>query len=180
MDRQPVLEGETLVLRPLRPDDWDALFAIAGDPLVWAVHPMHDRWQEPVFRAFFADALDKGGALAVIDKASGAVIGSSRFQGYDPAGGGEVEIGWTFLARSKWGSGANGEMKRLMLAHALGFVERVTFRVGENNAISRRAMEKIGGRLTDRIDYTETPDGPVRHVVYEIDRASFSGGPLSF
>lgn len=166
------------MLRPLRADDWDALFTVAADPQIWAGHPMYDRWQEPVFRAFFDDALAKGGALAVIEKASGEIVGSSRFQGYDPADGGSVEIGWTFLARRLWGTGANAEMKRLMLAHALATAERVVFRVGESNAISRSAMENIGGRMTDVIDFTDTPRGPVRHVVYEINRASFASGPL--
>jgi len=179
MDRQPVLEGERLRLRPLRPGDWDALFAVASDPEIWALHPMRDRWQEPVFRAFFADALAQGGALAVIERASGEVIGSSRFQGYDPADGGSVEIGWTFLARRWWGGAANREMKRLMLGHAFRFVRRVDFRVGESNVISRRALDKIGGRLTDRVDMTETPSGPVRHVIYEITRETFTAGPLA-
>src|SRR5688572_1431031 len=115
MDRQPTLEGERLLLRPLRTDDWDALFAVASDPLIWEVHPAHDRWQEPVFRAFFIDALEQGGALVVIDKASGAMIGSSRYQGHEAGQGGSVEIGWTFLARSHWGGSHNREMKRLML-----------------------------------------------------------------
>ena len=128
MDRQPVLEGERLLLRPLTPADWDALFAVASDPQVWVLHPAHDRWQEPVFRAFFADALANKGALVVIDKTTGEIVGSSRFQGYDPADGGSVEIGWTFLARRLWGAGCNAEMKRLMLAHALRYVERVLFR----------------------------------------------------
>ena len=179
MDRQPTLQGERLLLRPLRPDDWDALFAVASDPLIWEVHPAHDRWQEPVFRAYFDDALAQGGALAVIDKRSGAIIGSSRFQNLDPAEGGSVEIGWTFLARSHWGGSYNAEMKRLMLAHALREVERVVFRVGETNVRSRGAMEKIGGRLTDRIDVTQLPAGPAKHVIYEIDRASFASGPLA-
>ena len=100
MDRQPVLEGERLLLRPLAAEDWDALYAAASDPLVWELHPANDRWQEPVFRAYFADALAQGGALAVIDRSSGAMIGSSRMQAYDPAGGGSIEIGWTFLARA--------------------------------------------------------------------------------
>ena len=179
MDRQPTLEGARLLLRPLRPGDWNALFAVASDPLVWEVHPAHDRWQEPVFRAFFDDALAQGGALAVIDKASGEIVGSSRFQGYDPEDGESVEIGWTFLARSHWGGKYNAEMKRLMLAHALAVVERVEFRVGETNWRSRGAMEKIGGRLTEREDITILPAGPARHVIYEIDRASFASGPLS-
>lgn len=179
MDRAPVLEGERLLLRPLTADDWDALYAIASDRELWAVHPAHDRWREPVFRAFFDQALARGGALVVIDSASGQIVGSSQFQDFDPANGGSVEIGWTFLARAHWGSGANAEMKRLMLQHALRFVERALFVVGEHNVISRRAMEKIGGRLTD-----ETRDMPragevQRHVVYAIDRAGFAAGPLS-
>ena len=179
MNRQPVLEGEHLLLRPLRADDWDALFAAASDPLIWEVHPSNDRWQEPLFRAFFDDALAKGGALVVIDKGTGALIGSSRMQAYDPENGGSVEIGWTFLARSHWGGATNRELKRLMLAHALGFVERVDFRVGEGNSRSRRAMEKIGGKLSDRLELAETSKGLVRHVVYEITRESFASGPLA-
>ena len=180
MNRQPTLEGPTLLLRPLRVDDWDALYAAASDPMVWELHPANDRWQEPVFRAYFADALVQRGALAVIDKANGAIIGSSRMQAYDPADGGSVEIGWTFLGRSHWGGETNREMKRLMLAHALQFVERVDFRVGETNLRSRGAMEKIGGRLSERDGgIVETASGPVRHVVYEITRDSFAKGPLS-
>ena len=178
MNRQPVLTRERLLLRPLRPDDWDALYAVASDPLVWELHPAHDRWQEPAFRTFFDDALAKGGALAVIDQASGAIIGSSRFQAYDPADGGSVEIGWTFLARSHWGRSTNRELKRLMLAHALQSVARVNFRVGAANLRSRRAMEKIGGHLSDRVEQVEMAGVIVEHVTYEITRESFASGPL--
>jgi len=179
MDRQPSLEGERLLLRPLRAGDWEALFAVAADPLVWEQHPAHDRWQEPVFRAYFDDAMAQGGALAVIGKQIGAIVGSSRFQGYDAADGGSVEIGWTFLARSHWGGEFNREMKRLMLGHALGYVARVHFRVGENNRRSRGAMEKIGGRLTDRTEQVDVAAVPTTHVIYEIDRQGFAAGPLS-
>ncbi|MCA1661404.1 MAG: GNAT family N-acetyltransferase [Novosphingobium sp.] len=179
MDRQPTLEGERLLLRPLREDDWAGLYAVASDPLVWELHPAHDRWREPMFRAFFAEALAQGGALAAIDKQSGAIVGSSRYWAHDPAEGGSVEIGWTVLARSHWGGSFNREMKRLMLAHALAAVERVWFRVGETNLRSRRAMEKIGGRLTDRTESIEMAGQPVLHLIYEIDRESFAAGPLN-
>ncbi len=179
MDRQPVLEGELLTLRPLRYDDWEALFTVASDPLIWEVHPAHDRWQEPVFRTFFEDALAKGGALAAIDKASGAIIGSSRYQFHDPADGGVVEIGWTFLARSHWGGTCNREIKRLMLTHALRYVERVIFMVGETNFRSRRAMEKIGGRLTDYREVRLMASGETMHVCFEITRGNFASGPLT-
>ena len=179
MDRQPVLTGERLILRPLQPADWDGLYAVASDPELWALHPMHDRWQEPVFRAFFDDALAKGGALAVILRESGRIVGSSRFQGYSTDDGGRVEIGWTFLARELWGGGYNAEMKRLMLGHALGQVGCAVFEVGEDNLISRAAMKKIGGRLRPEVKRIATPRGDVVHVVYEIRREDFAAGPLS-
>jgi RimJ/RimL family protein N-acetyltransferase len=182
--RQPTLEGERLLLRPLVAGDWDALYAVASDPLIWAVHPAHDRWREPVFAEYFANALKYRGAVAVIDKtirgsgASGTIVGSSRWQGLDAARA-VVEIGWTFLARSHWGGTYNRELKALMLAHALAHVERVEFRVGETNGRSRAAMTKIGGRLTDRIETVEMAGTQVRHVIFEITRESFANGPLN-
>ena len=151
-DLQPVLRGELLWLRPLRPDDWDALYAVASDPLIWEQHPAADRYQKDVFRGFFQQALDSGGAFVVIDAQTDRVIGSSRFHGYDEAKG-EIEIGWTFLARAYWGGVHNRELKQLMLRHALGFVTRVIFLVGPTNRRSQRALEKIGAvRAGSRIN----------------------------
>ena len=137
-----------------------------------------DRYKADVFRKFFDDALACGGAFAAVDRQTGKIIGSSRFDYFDEQND-EIEIGWTFLARAYWGGVYNGEMKRLMLDHAFRYVDRVTFRVGQDNVISRGAMENIGGRLTDRIDMTEGPNGPVPHVVYEITRNDFASGPLA-
>jgi N-acetyltransferase len=180
LDRQPVLEGELVRLRPLRADDWDALFAVASDPLIWEQHPAHDRWREPVFRAFFDDALANKGALVAIDRASGTVIGSSRYQGLEEAGGGSVEIGWTFLARSHWGGTFNHEMKRLMLAHALASIAECRFLVGETNTRSRRALERIGARLTDRSEERIMAGGEViPHLTYVITRDDVAAGSPS-
>jgi len=179
LDRQPTLEDEAVRLRPLREDDWEALFAVASDPLIWEQHPAHDRWQEPVFRAFFDDALANRGALVMIDKATDKIIGSSRYQGLEEQNGGSVEIGWTFLARSHWGGPTNRSCKRLMLAHALASVAECRFAVGETNWRSRKAMEKIGGRLTDRTENRGMAGAPANHVIYVIDRDSFAKGPLS-
>jgi RimJ/RimL family protein N-acetyltransferase len=77
-DLQPVLEDELLRLRPLRPEDWDDLYAVASDPLIWEQHPNNDRYKEEVFKEFFREALESGGALIVIDSKNGQVIGSSR------------------------------------------------------------------------------------------------------
>jgi RimJ/RimL family protein N-acetyltransferase len=151
-DLQPVLQGELLALRPLAADDFDALYAVASDPLIWEQHPSSDRYKEDVFREFFREALGSGGALLATDVRDGRVIGSSRYHGLDPARS-EIEIGWTFLARAYWGGRYNGEMKRLMLDHAFRFVEHVVLLVGQNNVRSQRAVEKIGGvRSGTRLD----------------------------
>jgi RimJ/RimL family protein N-acetyltransferase len=169
MELQPRLVGELLELRPLRPQDWNQLFAAASDPLIWELHPSRDRYQEEIFRKYFQGALDSGGALVAIDKASGSIAGSSRYHGYDEKES-RVEIGFTFLARSYWGGKYNGEMKRLMMDHAFRFVESVTFRVGEQNLRSRKAMEKIGGVLTGRTEMVDVNGTMVEHVVYRITR----------
>jgi RimJ/RimL family protein N-acetyltransferase len=143
-DLQPTLRGELVELRPLCAGDFTELYAAASDPLVWEQHPASDRYREDVFREFFREALESGGALVARDRETGRVIGSSRFLAYDE-GSGEVEIGYTFLARSHWGGRYNGEMKRLMLGHAFRFVRSVVFLVGPENYRSQRAVEKIGG-----------------------------------
>ena len=169
-DRQPVLEGTLVRLRPMRADDREALFAVASDPLIWEVHPAHDRWKRDVFDAFFDAGLASGGALVIEDKATGAVIGSSRYDGHDPEAD-EIEIGWTYIARAYWGGVYNREIKRLMLDHIHRFVATATFMVGEDNIRSRKAMVKIGGVLRpgteDRIMAGEVK----RHVTYEIRRS---------
>src|SRR6266545_5333822 len=142
-DLQPNLRGELIELRPLTPEDWNDLFAVASDPLIWEQHPESDRYKEEVFRAFFQGALESGGAFVVIDAKNQKIIGSTRFHGYDPAKS-EIEIGWTFLARKYWGGRYNREMKRLMLDHAFKFVGNVVFYVGETNVRSQKATEKIG------------------------------------
>jgi RimJ/RimL family protein N-acetyltransferase len=127
------------------------LFAAASDPLIWEQHP-DDRYRKDVFREFFAEHLASGGALLALDRRTGAVIGTTRFHGYDPERS-EVEIGWTFLARSHWGGAYNAEMKSLMLAHAFRSVETVVFLVHPDNIRSQRSVEKLGAvPIGERLD----------------------------
>lgn len=173
-DYQPHLQGPRLELRPTRPDDWAQLYALGGDPEVWAVHPARDRWMEDRFRAYFDDGLASGGALTAVDRDSGSVAGWSRFSSQFALPG-EIEIGWTFLGRPYWGGAWNGEMKRLMLTHAFAFVDRVIFRIGEHNGRSRRAVEKLGARLTDRTQGDDAPGGAGVTVFYALERGDFAG-----
>ena len=169
LDRQPVLEGELVRLRPLRERDLSSLHAVASDPRLWEQHPSKDRTQRPVFRRWFDDALASGGALAVIDRRDGRVIGTSRFASYEPATS-EVEIGWTFLARSHWGGHHNAEMKGLMLGHAFRSVQAVVFRVHTGNLRSQRAVEKLGAV---RVRTEADPEGRGENHVYRLEA---SGG----
>jgi RimJ/RimL family protein N-acetyltransferase len=168
-DLQPVLRGELLGLRPLRQEDFEDLYAVASDPLIWEQHPSSDRYKEDVFRDFFREAMESGGALIAADSRDGEVIGSSRFHGYDEAKS-EIEIGWTFLARSHWGGAYNQEMKQLMLRHAFRFVERAVFLVGPRNLRSQRAMEKIGGVR----DGSRLNGRGLESFVYRIDASSYA------
>ena len=166
-DLQPDLKGELIELRPLMPEDWNDLFAVAADPFIWEQHPESDRYKEDVFKVFFKDALESGGAFVVIDTKSKRIIGSTRFQGYDPEKS-EVEIGWTFLAKEYWGGRYNREMKQLMLGHAFQFVENVVFYVGENNIRSQKATEKIGAiknGTVKKVYGNRPPSLNVRYVI---------------
>jgi len=161
---QPTLGGKLVSLRPLTTGDWDELFAVASDPLIWEQHPASDRYQEGVFREFFREALASGGAFAVLDARDGRIIGSTRYLGFDPDKS-EIEIGFTFLARRYWGGVYNREMKELMLRHAFRFVRHVVFLVGTTNWRSQKAMEKIGAIL---VGSRLNPAGQ-ESVVFQLD-----------
>ncbi len=171
-DMQRHLVGELIEVRPLAPHDWEELFAVASDPLIWEQHPARERYREDVFREFFREALETGSAFVVIDRKTGRIIGSSRYhlfdQGaFDPQES-VVEIGWTFLARAYWGGNYNRELKRLMLDHAFRFVERVVFVIGVTNFRSQKALEKIGGVRVGRRE--KAPGTIAESFVYEIRR----------
>ena len=92
LDLQPKLKGDLLKLRPLLPGDFDDLFTVASDPLIWEQHPAKNRHEKKVFEKYFRESIDSGGSLIAIDSDNNNVIGSSRYHGYKPDKG-EVEIG---------------------------------------------------------------------------------------
>ncbi len=152
----------------MQAQDFEALFQVASDPLIWEQHPQRNRYEDATFRAFFEEALSSGGALVVVERATGQIIGSSRYHGYDEEGS-VIEIGWSFLARAYWGGRFNGEMKHLMLEHAFRRVNRVIFVIGPANLRSQRAVEKIGGV---RAGTTSDAQGRER-IIYEITPALY-------
>jgi N-acetyltransferase len=168
---QPTLENEALLLRPLHPDDFENLYAVASDPLLWEQHPAKDRYERPVFDIFFQEALASQGALVAIDKKTQQVIGSSRYYPV-PETTEAIEIGWTFLTRAYWGGHFNGMMKKLMLEYAFQHVETVVFYVNEHNLRSQKAVEKIGGTRISAINGVPIAGRPASNVIFAINRAS--------
>jgi RimJ/RimL family protein N-acetyltransferase len=173
-DFQPTLIGPTVTIRPISADDWTELFAAGADPEIWKVHPVSDRYTEPAFRKFFDSAVNSKMGFVFVDRATGRLIGSSRYHGYEPALG-EIEIGWTFIVRSHWGGRANREVKRLMLDHAFTFVDTVIFWVGHRNWRSRGAMTKIGGFKREGL-LTRRESGDEPYFIFEITKERYRLG----
>jgi RimJ/RimL family protein N-acetyltransferase len=171
---QPTLTGPTVIVRPVAPEDWAELFEAGSDPEIWKVHPVRDRHTEAGFRKFFDSAVDSKMAFVFVDRSTGRLIGSSRYYGHDPARS-EIEIGWTFVARSHWGGATNREVKRLMLDHAFSFVDTVIFWVGDTNWRSQGAMKKIGGVLRDGI-VTRELSGATPYIIFEIGKQAYQQG----
>ena len=168
---QPTLKGHLIELRPLRLDDFDSLFAAASDPLIWAQHPEPDRFKREVFTRFFDSALESKGALVIIDRETGSIIGSSRYYDYKPEAR-QIKIGYTFLERAFWGGTYNGELTKLMLDHAFQFVDDVLFEVGEDNMRSQRALQKIGAQFVKKVELERPYGNALPCVVFKISRIS--------
>ncbi len=170
---QPTLTSARLVLRPITETDFEPLYAVASDPLLWEQHPDPLRWQRDRFAAFFRGAMECGGGLVAIAAATGELVGSSRYYDWDPTAR-TVVVGYTFLARAHWGTGLNPEMKRLMLEHAWSHVDTVYFHVGPNNVRSQRAMANVGARLEGTVEVTAVGiTGP--RLVFRIDAPHTDG-----
>lgn len=140
---QPILESDLLIIRPLRASDFDNLYQVASDPLIWEQHQNKNRYTLNEFTKFFNEALTSKGALILIDKMTREVVGTSRFRIIDQVEE-VIEIGWSFLAREFWGGKYNREMKKLMINHALKSFKIIVFYVSAHNFRSQCALQKLG------------------------------------
>ena len=148
IDLQPTLHGASITLRPLMSEDFEALYMAASDRKIWELHPDPLRYKRDVFeKNFFLGAISSGGALTVLEKASGEIIGCSRYYEWN-SDKRAIAIGYTFLERAHWGTGTNKEMKELMLRHIFKQAQIVWFHVGKLNFRSRVAVEKLGAALS--------------------------------
>jgi N-acetyltransferase len=169
---QPELTGPTLQLRPLRPDDLDALHAAASDPATWAGHPAKERHKREVFEPYFKFLLSSGTTLAVIDRASGAVIGCSRYY-VPPDQPDGIAVGFTFLNNAYWGGATNRAMKQLMLGHAFESFPEVWFHIDPTNIRSQKATAKLGA--VHAYDATLDLSGtPARWMCFRLRRGDWA------
>ena len=173
MNLQPThLHNELVSLRPLAATDFESLYEVASDPLIWEQHPNPDRYKREVFQNYFMGALESGGAFIVLDEHK-RVIGSTRFYDYKPADS-ELKIGYTFFACACWGQLYNRTTKLLMLSYAFDFVNRVVFHVGANNIRSQKAMEKLGATKVSEEEVAYYGEATRLNYVYLIE-SSFKG-----
>jgi RimJ/RimL family protein N-acetyltransferase len=168
-DRQPCLSNELLILRPLREEDFEELFAVASDPLIWEQHPAKERSQRDGFALFFAEAMNSKGTLIALDARTKLVIGSSRYNPVKETAN-AIEIGWTFLARSHWGGIYNRAMKELMIGYAFQFVPHVLLFIHHDNHRSQQAARKIGGERITMLDGQLLSTRPTASVIYHFSR----------
>jgi RimJ/RimL family protein N-acetyltransferase len=169
---QPTLQNEFVKIQPLQQSDFETLYSIASDPLIWEQHPNPDRYKRPVFETFFKGAMESGAAFLVFDLQSGKAIGSSRYYDIDPIKK-SVAIGYTFLARDHWGSVFNRALKTVMLNHAFTYFDNVILHIGANNIRSQKATEKLGAKKIAEIEMEYYGEANRLNFVYQIEKDSW-------
>ncbi|MDG2442600.1 MAG: GNAT family N-acetyltransferase [Luminiphilus sp.] len=147
------LETDAFSFEQTTSSDFDPLYEVARNPVVWEQHPEKNRWRRLIFSAFFRGAMENNlGCFTIRYQTAGVVIRSTRFYSHDALGG-AVRLGYTFLSPAYWGSGGNQETKEVLLEYAFTIVEKVYFDIGKENFRSRKAVEKLGAvESTDKED----------------------------
>lgn len=169
-----ILEDEFLRLEILKPQDFENLFAVASDPLIWEQHPVKNRFEETEFRTFFDQAILERTSYLVKTKENEQVIGSSRFYGYLPAYR-ALAVGFTFLSRNFWGGKANLHLKKLMLNEAFKHVDTIYFHVGIENTRSQIAIKRLGAELANDAEPYKT-DLTQNSLVFLLPKSIWGSG----
>lgn len=169
-DLQPFqLQNQLIKLVPLQETDFEELYSVANDELLWEQHPNKLRYQKPVFQNFFEGAIQSKGAFFIRDAKTNEPIGSSRFYDYNPETN-SIFIGYTFIGRKFWGKGYNKELKKLMMDYAFQYVSNIYFHVGATNFRSQKALEKIGGMKIDEFEVEYFGEEPKLNYIYRISK----------
>ncbi len=169
---QTTLENAELALIPLKMEDFNELYSVASDPLIWEQHPNKDRWQLEVFKVFFEGAMQSKGAFKIVDKTTGKVAGSTRIYDYNPEQD-KILIGYTFLGREFWGTGLNRSAKTLLLDYLFQYVSKVQFHIGAQNTRSQIAICKLGASKIGEVDVAYFGEPIKSNYVYEIEKCKW-------
>ena len=121
------------------------------------------------FERWFDEALetDEVPFTVVVE---GAEVGSTRYLNYAPEHR-RVEIGWTWLRRSAWGTGANVETKFLLLCRAFDEcgLQRVEFKTDARNLRTRGSLLALGAQFEGVFrKHMLLPSGPRDSAWYAI------------
>lgn len=169
MHLQPALSNDIIRLEPLKATDFEMLYQIASDPLIWEQHPNPDRYKREVFEVYFKGALESGGAFVIFNSNTNKPIGSTRFYDYNLEES-KVYIGYTFFARDHWGGKFNHATKHLMLDYAFQFVHKVYFHIGANNVRSQIAIGRLGAKKVREIEVKYYGEVTKLNYEYVIER----------
>lgn len=165
----PPLQDETLDLVPLEATDFEVLYALASDPLVWEQHPNPNRYQQAEFSKFFEGAMASAAAYKIVLRDAGTVIGCSRFYDHRPDLS-CVNMGYTFYGRAYWGKGFNPKAKAIMLNYAFQYVDTVEFHVGAVNKRSQIAMERLGAQKVAERPVTYHGEMEALNFIYQLKK----------
>lgn len=163
------LQNELLKLIPLQETDFEELFSVASDQLLWEQHPNKLRYQRDVFQNFFQGAIESKGAFFIRETQTNEPIGSSRFYDFNPDDS-SVLIGYTFIGRKFWGKGYNKALKKLMIDFAFQYVNTVYFHIGATNFRSQKAIEKIGAVKIDEFEVEYYGEDSKLNYIYRINK----------
>lgn len=169
---QPILENQEYQLIPLQQGDFESLYEVASDPRVWEQHPNKDRYKREVFEIFFKGAMESKGAFKIIGKASGDVLGSSRYYNFDKNNK-SIFVGYTFYGTKSWGKGINPQVKKLMLDYIFQYVDKVHFHIGKENFRSQIALERLGGQKIAEEEVAYFGELTRTNFVYEIKKENW-------
>ena len=165
------LAGRTVRLEPLGPRHADGLRAAVQDGELWRLWytnvPTPASIDEWIAKALALQADGLALPFAVIEVASGSVVGSTRYMNIEQDRR-RLEIGTTFYAGRIQRSPLNTEAKLLLLGHAfekLGCMA-VEFRTHFFNFRSREAIAKLGAKQDGILrQHTYSADGALRDTV---------------
>ncbi|NQX40623.1 GNAT family N-acetyltransferase [Pedobacter steynii] len=173
-DLQAILENELVKLIPLQENDFERLYAVASDPLIWEQHPNKDRYKREVFESYFKGAMESGGAYLILNKDSEEVVGSTRYYDFDPEKK-RVFIGYTFVGRKFWGQGYNPSFKKLMIDYAFQFADQVMFHIGAENIRSQMAIGRLNASKVGEEEVAYYGEVSKMNFVYQISKPDWSG-----